>query len=369
MKTSQELYNERLTRFKKAMNLEKPDRLPIYNYGSPCFPGFVDPNFKKEEYFSDAAHVDDLMFKAFEMFPEIDNAPMMAYVSSILGVIWYAKMKLPGRELAPDAMWQVDEVGPMKEEDYDTIINKGWKGMSAELLFNRLGYTPEGIALAPEYLNGFHKKVENAGLVEMFPYTFVPPFEILSGARSLAVFMKDLRRMPEKVIAAINVMADEMAPDLKASVEAINPLTVFNGATRGGCDFLSLKMFEKFFWPTTKKLSDVVIEGGSKVLFHFDGNWEANLPYFLEFPKTSGIFDSDSLTNIFKVKEILGDHMCITGDVPPALLSVGTPEEVYNYSRKLVAEIGPKGFIMSIGCMTPPNAKLENIKAMNAVCL
>ena len=37
----------------------------------------------------------------------------------------------------------------------------------------------------------------------------------------------------------------------------------------------------------------------------------------------TNIADLDSTTNIFKAKEILGGHMCISGDLPASLLSLG----------------------------------------------
>jgi uroporphyrinogen-III decarboxylase len=66
------------------------------------------------------------------------------------------------------------------------------------------------------------------------------------------------------------------------------------------------------------------------------------------------------------MKEVLGDHMCINGDVPATMLTLATPDEVFNYSRRLIREIGPTGFILGQGCDIPPNAKLENVKAMIA---
>jgi uroporphyrinogen-III decarboxylase len=72
------------------------------------------------------------------------------------------------------------------------------------------------------------------------------------------------------------------------------------------------------------------------------------------------------MTDIRKAKEVLGDHMCIMGDVPPAVLSAGTPDEVFQHSRKLVADIGPTGFILQSGCDIPVDAPLENVKAMVA---
>ena len=56
--------------------------------------------------------------------------------------------------------------------------------------------------------------------------------------------------------------------------------------------------------------------------------------------------------------------MCIMGDVPPALLALGTPEEVSAYCKRLIDEIGPEGFILSSGCDTPIDAQYDNVKAM-----
>ena len=57
--------------------------------------------------------------------------------------------------------------------------------------------------------------------------------------------------------------------------------------------------------------------------------------------------------------------MCIMGDVPPALLTVGTPEDVTSYCKKLIDIVGKDGgYILSTGCECPVAAKFENVKAM-----
>ena len=85
---------------------------------------------------------------------------------------------------------------------------------------------------------------------------------------------------------------------------------------------------------------------------------------FWDLPKGKCLIAVDSATDIFKVKEVLGDRLCIKGDVPPALLTLGTPDEVYEYSAKLVKELGPEGFILGPGCTLPADSKMENVKAM-----
>lgn len=57
--------------------------------------------------------------------------------------------------------------------------------------------------------------------------------------------------------------------------------------------------------------------------------------------------------------------MCIMGDVPAALLKLGEPDEVDEYCRRLITELGADGgFILSTGCTLPLDAKPENVRAM-----
>lgn len=45
-------------------------------------------------------------------------------------------------------------------------------------------------------------------------------------------------------------------------------------------------------------------------------------------------------------------------------LTPGAVDDVKAYCRRLLAEVGPDGFIMAMGCALPPDAKFENVKAM-----
>ncbi|MCR4435182.1 MAG: uroporphyrinogen decarboxylase family protein [Clostridiales bacterium] len=364
-KTGQELYNERLERITKAMNLEKPDRTPI-GLDGPGFIKYADPSAKLADYIRRPKWANDMVLKAHAMLEEIDVAPMGGLNYTSMGAMWLSRTKLPGRELPEDALWQIDEVGAMTEEDYDTIINKGWNAFSGDFLINRLGYKPEELAPDMEALGESARKTTELGLVNVIGAVLLPPFELLSGARSVSKFYRDLHRIPDKVIAAMDVMQQEIIEGLRTQIRSTKPMAVFIGATRSAGEFISLKKFEKFAWPYTRSISYAIIEEGSKPWFHHDSCWDANIPYFAEFPKASCVFDPDGMTNIFKMKELLGDKMCITGDVQPALLAIGTPDEVYRYARKINDEIGPEGFIMWSGCSVPPNTPLENIKAVIA---
>ncbi|MCR4435737.1 MAG: uroporphyrinogen decarboxylase family protein [Clostridiales bacterium] len=371
--TPQEMTEIRNKRMLAALNLEKPDRIPIMFSGQMYFK-FIDPTMVVADYFRRPKLVDENLIKAAQLpvLDEMDSAPSatgMPQDSYLAGfaAMWFAKIKLPGRELAEDALWQIDEQGPMTEEDYDTIINKGWSVLKQELL-GRIGYDPESLPKPDmEYVAQLQKRVAELGKANvaraggLLPF---PTFETLSGARKLPQFFRDLRRMPDKVRAALDVMDQEEVEATVKTIKAVPGVYGFIGGTRAGCDFISAKVFEKFYFPYYQKVVPAMQENNVKTWFHNDGAWEAFLPYFTEFPKGQCIWDPDHLTDIFKIKEILGEKMCITGNVPPALTSVGTPEECYNYARKLCEEMGPTGFIMNSGCSVPPNAKLKNVEAV-----
>jgi len=55
--------------------------------------------------------------------------------------------------------------------------------------------------------------------------------------------------------------------------------------------------------------------------------------------------------------------MCLLGDIPAAKFVIGNSDEVYNYARKLVTEIGPSGHILGQGCDKPMNAEPDNVEA------
>jgi uroporphyrinogen-III decarboxylase len=135
---------------------------------------------------------------------------------------------------------------------------------------------------------------------------------------------------------------------------------------RGGCFYYPLKIFERFEFRYMKKMVDAFAKEGLITVMHFDQDWTLNLPYLLDLPKKMCVCELDSTTDIFKAKEVLKDHMCIMGDVPASLSSIGTPAEMTAYCEKLIDHIGKgrTGFILSTGCTIPFDTKFENFQAM-----
>jgi uroporphyrinogen-III decarboxylase len=65
-----------------------------------------------------------------------------------------------------------------------------------------------------------------------------------------------------------------------------------------------------------------------------------------------------------KAKEILGDTVCIRGNVPLSILVTGTPERVRASCKKLIDTVGKSGGYIMDASTGLDDAKPENVKAM-----
>ena len=124
---------------------------------------------------------------------------------------------------------------------------------------------------------------------------------------------------------------------------------------------MSLPQFEKFYWPQLKALMVGMVDAGI-MPFVFYGTWDQRLKYLAELPKgkTVGWFQS---SDIFKVKEVLGETMCIVGGMRNSLLQAGTPEEVRDFTIELCRKVGEGGgFIMTTGVGEMEGCKPDLVK-------
>jgi hypothetical protein len=363
MKTAQELLQERTERLKKTIVFEKTDRAPVMVSGDAVFAKHI--GMKLSEFCSSMKVSHETILTGFKDLGDVDGTGATFATATMFPLIFYTRIKLPGRELPDDTPWQLDEREMMTVEDYDTILNKGWKAFSDDYLRNRLGLDVDSLFAQLADVPQFAKNFEDAGYVIYSPIASSIVNEFLGGGRSFPKFMRDLFKMPDKVEAVLDVIQEETMKDFRQQIRAMKPLVTFISPARGASQFYSPKLWERFVWKYLKATAEMIIEEGSVADLHLDGNWERDLDYFKTLPKQKCIFELDGATDIYKSREVLGDHMCIKGDVPAALLTLGTADEVYNYSAKLVKDMGP-GFILASGCTIPPNAKFENVKAMVA---
>jgi uroporphyrinogen-III decarboxylase len=177
--------------------------------------------------------------------------------------------------------------------------------------------------------------------------------------------MIDMFRQPEKLMAACERLLPQRIAGGAAALKSPrgNPKRVFMPLHRGAESFMSRKQFETFYWPHLKQVMLELVKLGLVPMPFFEGRFDSRLEYLLELPKGSIVCHFEH-TDMIRAKEILGDHLCIMGNVPSPLLQVASPSEVEDYCRNLIEKCGKGGgFILTSGSSID-EAKPKNIKAM-----
>ena len=130
---------------------------------------------------------------------------------------------------------------------------------------------------------------------------------------------------------------------------------------------ISPKNFEEFALPYTKELNEKILSLGYKHIFcHICGEQNLNLPYWAQIPfGDPGLLSFGHEVDLETAADYFPKDI-IVGNLEPAIIQTGTPEEVYEASRKVI-EKGKRlsgGFIFAPGCEMAPKAPTENAKMM-----
>jgi hypothetical protein len=376
-----------------AIRGEPYDRVPVAPHLNAEFPLRLKGRPTSDAY--NVAHGAEAQEATFELYHRVGGwdavtmaaggglaftPPLLTLFAAFYGDV----MRFPGaddRLSEQESSPQYAERRILEVEDYDAIAEMGWHNFCLANI-HRISSSLFGIPLATTPLQDIAAAItasyiatrdrwHGLGVPVLAGANPADPQMILSILRTLTEFTMDLYRCPDKVKAALEAISVDITQGSIDSMLLTGPPPasgipgIMLACERGSGAIYNLEIFENFVWPYIKRAVEGYHEAGFVTTLHFDSDWTRNMPYLLELPARSCIVELDSTTNIFKAKEILGDHLCIMGDVPPALSALGTVAEMETYCKRLIDEIGSNtGFILSTGCAVPPDTKLENFQAM-----
>ena len=361
----------RQERFEAVVALDKPDRVPVM----PLMTAFAirSQGLTQGEGWRDPDKGARAMLDTFTALGGFDRRYKPNLYWPMIGGRFCStpvRVLLPGRQLPEDALNQIDERELFSREDYDKIAALGWNGFWDEhYAIMSHGRSMERLVFSQnQLLDRYVKEVENCRRNDIYPLfgAYVDSVVMaFSMARTLTQFTMDLFEVPQKVKAAMDAVCDDLIQNALDVVALTKIQLVFIVLERGSGFYYRPEIFEQFEWPYLQRYVDAFISEGITPWFHFDTDWSLNLPYLKQLPKAKCVCDLDSTTDIFKAKELLDGHMCISGDVPAALLTLGTPDDIGDYCRRLIDKVGKGGgFFLTTGCECPMDAKFENVKMM-----
>lgn len=127
-----------------------------------------------------------------------------------------------------------------------------------------------------------------------------------------------------------------------------------------GRSWMSPRHFNAFILPHLRRISNVVRKKGGFFVIHSDGN----IMPILKLLAKSGAhayqsIDKLSGMKLAKVKELVGDHLCLIGNVDLRVLAKGSSEEVKAEVKRCVNEAAHGGgyIISSSGSMVESTLK------------
>jgi uroporphyrinogen-III decarboxylase len=398
--TARTLLKEREQRLLDAVQLKKPDRVPIsipFSYFPAKFVGGVTPrdswyDFRKwkEAYFKTA-----LYYQPDTCGIAYNQSGVVMEALDLKTMLW------PGHGVSIHHSHQFVEGEYMKAEEYDLFLDdlsdylvryhlprtNGLLAPFAKLppltaLLGGLPFyniaTPEFQSMARELLRISGEAVQWTNEIitmsrEMNELGFpgrlamvggLVPFDTISDIfRGMRGTMLDMYRRPEQLLAAIEKLSKLQLKQIAAAPEATEFTTSFIPLHRGADGFMSLKQFEKFYFPYLKKLVEALVEKGYTPYVFFEGDYTQRLEYLRDLPrgKVLALFDRSDMK---KTKAVLGGHMCISGNMPSSILQTGSKEDVIKYARWLIDVVGiDGGYIMAPGSSVD-EVNPENMKAM-----
>ncbi len=363
-------------RIDTAISLGKPDRVPvvpIIDFFSARYGGI-----NQREMLFDLRKADLALEKTLAELGAIDGQHIsFAGMGRLMQIIFTTPPLMPGEGGVPvDAQYQFLEKSVMGPEEYELIGERGplrWimdkMRQNNPKMHDLSGMIREFALAGVDILKLIRsiRKWRRRGVESMVAYNVVfTPMEYISLLmRSFNDFVLDLFRHPEEVKAGCHALARPMLMQGMLAVRSSGIKRVFMGGTRTSASFLSPSQFEEFALPEWQHFCEFFLARGVTPILHFDSDWTPFFPYLRDLPARKCVLNLDGTSDIFAAKEVLGDRMCIMGDVPATMLKLGEPGEVDEYCRRLITEIGDDGgFILSSGCTIPADAKPENVKAM-----
>ena len=388
-----ELYRQRTQRFVDVLNLKQPDRVPSMMMAAGIVTRYAGISFADTFYDSEKSAAAALQFVE-EFRPEyllMASGPAAGKAYDLLG---YNAYKWPGSSLPDDMPFQYVEGEYMPAEDYDALTNNP-EGYMLRTYMPRVCNHLQGLSLVPnmftpvemmglgiwlgglsappvqESLTRLSQAIDhisknmafamraNAAIIGRYGCPSLmggitkAPFDIVADTlRGTRGAMTDLYRRPDKMLAASDALIPNAIHMGVGAGRSSAPPFVFMPLHKGAAGFMSIKQFEKFYWPTFKRVMEGIIAAGMVPLPFVEGTFdEARMELIagsgLPAGRTAWLFDRSDLR---LVKKHFTGFACFGGNVPVSLFRAGTPAQMEDHCKRLIDDVAPGGgFFLSSG--------------------
>ncbi|AFV02164.1 MULTISPECIES: uroporphyrinogen decarboxylase family protein [unclassified Dehalobacter] len=375
------LYQKRVERVYKAINLEQPDRVPISSAlgtWSSYYAGYTDSesNWDLDKCSKSLLKVvNDIPMDVLHMFYARPGGMYQALGSKSFHYLNESNI----------VQYSDENAEVMTSEEYPEFIKDPFRFMVEKVLPRKYSELAKespakDLALAKGAMQfgmyGAKKGAAEANLITQYgiPMLFdglaIMPLDwIADFFRGIKGAFMDMRRRPEELLEA---------------AQALTPLVIrfgmgqmFSTPPKANPKIILLPLhlptmlktadFDKFYWPMFKTIIEAFVANGVIPMPFYEGDWSRYYDHLQDLPakKTLGWFEHGDSKEL---KQKLGNTMCILGLFPLTLLQYGTKEECITKAKELLDDLAPGGgYIFSTDkeLLSAADGKVENIIAVN----
>lgn len=205
-------------------------------------------------------------------------------------------------------------------------------------------------------------KEEIKDQVPLFAYT-PGPFTLAGQLAGINPLMMATIQDPEYVHAITDITLQASMRYALANIEAGVDIIITADPTASG-SLISPTTFKTFAAPLITKITSAVTKAGAIASLHICGK---TTPILDQMAATGvQVVELDHLVNLTEAKQRVGEQVILMGNLDPTeLLLSGTPKQVEAAAKACIEGVGADGrYILSSGCEIPPQAPLDNIRAM-----
>jgi len=400
------LFDERMKRIMDAVELRQPDRVPVAFFNMFWLARYGRISYREAMY--DYGRLSEIARRALlELQPDMYAHPhLLTAVGPVMEKMGYRQLDWPGHGTAENVSYQYVDREYMKPEEYDdylldptgfylskylprvgeafqgfehlplfpglyymrlVVASRSFAHPALQRAFSALKETGDEAMRLVEHANRFTADMAELGFPLSNGATAPAPFDFFAdyfrGSRGI---MLDMYRRKDKLLAAIERASVFITRQTIATCKASPSRIVFIPLHWAFDGFMSLEQFKLFFWPSLRKLMLDLIDAGLIPMPLWEGDCTSRLETIADIPRGKAIYWIER-ADLIRAKEILGDVVCLRGNVPASMLTTGTPGEVDAFCRRLIEKVGKGGgLILDCAIGTPDEAKPENVRAMFA---
>ncbi len=384
---TEQLYQQRLTRYVTALRNEKPDQIPIRPFVAEFTARYA--GYTCQEVCHDYSKAFDAALKCAKDYDWDAVVANMVYVwtglAQAIGLRYYG---IPGIGIPHTVGFNYIEPSEnqafMREDEYDALIddptaflyNVWLPRVSTEVARigepstyrNNLALVKGSMAMML-YFMAFGPQIQRlrteCGTASAIAGIFKAPFDIIADKlRGYVGLTMDMHTQPDKVLRACEALAPHLVHVGLTTADPLKQVPIGFWMHRGCVPFVKPSQFQSHYWPTLRPCIEEFWNHGHQTMFYAEGKWDHHLDDFATLPERSILFHVDQ-GDLFLAHRKLHHKFPLSGGIPNVLLSYGTPDEVRACCRKVIDEVARDGgYIMDAGAIMQNDTCPDNLRAL-----